>query len=54
MLHFIINPRYNVQCRPGQLLHYYITQHALQGPEEDPPDTPTPVCVDFPGENMIC
>ena len=55
--HFIINLtllRYIVQCRPGQILHYYISQHTLQGPEVDPPDTTTPMCVDFLGENMIC
>ena len=42
--------RYNVQCRPGQLLHYLVTDHILQGPLVD---RPTPTCVDFLGENII-
>lgn len=45
--------RYNVQCRQGQILHYIVAAHTLQGPEEDPPETPEPICVDFLGEGMV-
>ena len=42
--------RYNVQCDEGQLLHYYITDHDLQGRVNDPTNNNQPTCVDFLGE----
>ena len=41
--------RYNVQCDENQLLHYYITDHDLQGPVIDPTNNQS-TCVDFLGE----
>ena len=38
-----------MQCAENQLLHYYITDHDLQGRVNDP-TTNQPTCVDFLGE----
>ena len=42
--------RYVVQCDPGKMLWYYITDHDLQGRVNDPTNNNQPTCVDFLGE----